>query len=806
MRKTISVLLVIAMVITMAAAYITVGADGTADTLTLSTTKTAFALDEDIVVDITGYTETLSSHDLELRMEKGFVHEWHGYDNRTLYGYKAYFDIGTDARDEYANPIPTPTSTHQVTFKNGMRVHPTASNLGNLTMTAGYYTLWVLDFTAGKECANRIYIAVGEDLPTLTLSKDTYDIGEDIVATYTNFTSAYYGSSFSEIDIFSAGTYPGGASSKAGYVVKSSTVSGIPTSGTISFPDDDTDRHGVNFPLPAGDYFMCLRSDNKAIGYLAYFTIVDPNYPTLSVSKAEFARGEEIVFTYENFTSNYWGSTYSEIDLYRKGQVMGKDACLAYFTISSGTTQKNPTSGTISFPDADERAGHPYFPLSAGEYFLCLRVNSGGTNSMLGDPVEFTVVDPSAPTVSVSKDVYLYGEDIVVTYADFTSDYWGTAFSEIDIFKKGDVVGSNPSKASYVIYDSNSSNTQTGLSAGTITFPDDDNGRNGVNFPLPAGDYFVCVRSDNTVIGDIAEFTVLPGINTASVTLTDSIGVNFKVDAAGVDTEKYAMTLEVSFLGEDYTLAPVLKDSKYVFSFNDITPDQMTDDIEATLVLNYLDPETHIEADSITFSIADYCYTQLANLPEGSDKLETLLVDLLVYGEKAQLYTEHNTDKLATADLTEAQRAKGTQTDPALTNNKSNEALEGATAVWTAAGLNLEDSISIRVRFTAESVEGLSVKVANGTEIVATITADEFEAAGTNSYYAFFKLPNPTFLYTDYTFTVMSGSQAVSGVLTYSAESYAASVLAGSSDDALCDLVNALMIYGASVTAYVNAQ
>ena len=801
MRKTISVLLVIAMVITMAAAYITVGADGTADTLTLSTAKTAFALDEDIVVDITGYTETLSSHDLELRMEKVIMPKWKGFTDRV--GYMAYFDIGTNARDEYANPIPTPTSTHQVTFKNGIRVHPTDSSRGNLTMTAGFYTLWVLDFTAQKECANRIYIAVGENLPSLTLSKDTYNIGEDIIATYANFTSEYYGHDYAEVDIFKDGDIPGKQGSKAGNVVwhkdSTKTQSGL-SSATISFPDDDTDRNGVNFPLPAGDYYMMLRADNNMVGIPVYFTIVEP-YPTISTNKTEYVRGESIEITYANFTRSYWGSSYSEIDLLRKGDVVGVNSCLAYYNISSGTTQLNETSGTISFPEDDVRQGQ-YFPLAAGEYYVCLRANA----TIVGEIVEFTVVDPEPPTVSVSKDVYLYGEDIVATYANFTSDYWGTAFSEIDIFKKGDVVGSNPSKASYMIYDSNASNPQTGLSAGTITFPDDDNGRNGVNFPLAPGEYYVCVRSDNTVIGDVAEFTVLPGINTASVTLTDSIGVNFKVDAAGVDTEKYAMTLEVSFLGEDYTLAPVLKDSKYVFSFNDITPDQMTDDIEATLVLNYLDPETHVEADSITFSIANYCYTQLANLPEGSDKLETLLVDLLVYGEKAQLYTEHNTDKLATADLTEAQRAKGTQTDPALTNNKSNEALEGATAVWTAAGLNLEDSISIRVRFTAESAEGLSVKVANGTEIVATITADEFEAAGTNSYYAFFKLPNPTFLYTDYTFTVMSGSQAVSGALTYSAESYAASVLAGSSDDALCDLVNALMIYGASVTAYVNAQ
>ena len=161
MRRPISALLVIALIITMAATYITVGADDAADTLTLSTAKTAYALGEDIVVDITGITETLSSHDLELRLEKGIVQEWHGYADRSKYGYKAYLDIGLDARDEYGNLIPTPVSTHQVTFKDGIRVHP-VSNLGNLTITAGYYTLWVLDFTAGKECANRIYITVGE--------------------------------------------------------------------------------------------------------------------------------------------------------------------------------------------------------------------------------------------------------------------------------------------------------------------------------------------------------------------------------------------------------------------------------------------------------------------------------------------------------------------------------------------------------------------------------------------------------------------------------------------------------------------
>ena len=501
MRKKVSILLVIMLIATMTTTFFTPlrATDSTAK-LTLSTAKTSFAYGEDIVVDITGYTDELSAVDMELRLEKGIVQQWHGYNDRTSYGYKAYLDIGVDARDENANPISTPTSTHRVTFKNGMRVHPEAANLGTADITEGYYTLWVLGFTNGYRdvLSNRIYITVGT-VPTLSLSKTVYTTGENIVATYANFTSAYYGSSFTEIDIFSDGAIPGQVASKAGYVVNNSSVSGIPASGTITFPADDTDRNGVNFPLTPGNYYICLRADNKIVGVPVYFKIVTPNPPEISVSKEVYTAGEDIVITYKNFMEEYWGTHYSEIDIFAKGNVIGVNPCLAYATVSTGTDKVRETNGTVTFPADDER-NSVNFPLLPGEYYACMRAD----NSIVGDPVEFTVKAKVVTEISVPVAEITEGEDLTVNYTGIVSDLGKDV--EIRVYEKGkDTVGVDRSVMYCDLIDDDG-NLLVESSDGSVVFPKDD--ARG-NTAIPAGNYVVkLIGAQNKQIGDGVEFTV----------------------------------------------------------------------------------------------------------------------------------------------------------------------------------------------------------------------------------------------------------------------------------------------------------
>lgn len=68
---------------------------------------------------------------------------------------------------------------------------------------------------------------------------------------------------------------------------------------------------------------------------------------------------------------------------------------------------------------------------------------------------------------------------------------------------------------------------------------------------------------------------------------------------------------------------------------------------------------------SYASSIEEYCYTMLAK-DTASAELRTLLVDMLNYGAKAQLYYNYSAQHLVNENLTDEQRAWGTQTAPAL--------------------------------------------------------------------------------------------------------------------------------------------
>ncbi len=304
----------------------------------------------------------------------------------------------------------------------------------------------------------------------------------------------------------------------------------------------------------------------------------------------------------------------------------------------------------------------------------------------------------------------------------------------------------------------------------------------------------------------------LPGIKflSASLSLYNDIAVNFKankevMDAAGF-TDAYAV---FEFNGNTYTVRDYTVETMmvsgvetevYVFAFKNLTPDRMNDTITATLHAAF-NGEDHA-SNSVSYSVAKYCYNQLKKCTEKT-ALATVCVDLLNYGSATQEYTGYRTDALANADLTDAQKAWGTQDTREFKNVTDRvDAPAVETAKWKSAALKLRENITVEMKFEAADITGLYVEV----EMYGhTYRIDEFGYDETYGWYVVeFDKFSATHMSEIIKATVRDADgNAVSKVLTYSVESYA---YKKQNDDVIGDLVKAMMKYGDAAIAYGAEQ
>ncbi|MBQ7340826.1 MAG: leucine-rich repeat domain-containing protein [Oscillospiraceae bacterium] len=290
----------------------------------------------------------------------------------------------------------------------------------------------------------------------------------------------------------------------------------------------------------------------------------------------------------------------------------------------------------------------------------------------------------------------------------------------------------------------------------------------------------------------------------ASLSLQHNLSINYKVDQTLFEDVGYTNPYVVFELNGVKTKVSTYSVSgdRYVFAFRNIAPNQMNDTIKATLYATYNGVEC---ASAIReYSVAEYCYSMLdLYAADEYAELRTLLVDLLNYGAASQTYTGYRTDSLVNASLTETQLLWGTNEEPTLdtvldTNYKT---VENPTAQWKGAGLNLQESISIRLKFTAENVKDLRVIIESGTG-KWTIFSDKFiEEDGV--YHVYFIGLDAGQMRQSVYLTIYDGDTPVSNAVCYSIESYAYekqnSTIAG-----LPELVKAMMRYGDSAYAYVH--
>ena len=318
-------------------------------------------------------------------------------------------------------------------------------------------------------------------------------------------------------------------------------------------------------------------------------------------------------------------------------------------------------------------------------------------------------------------------------------------------------------------------------------------------------------ENDTLFLTNENEGVVLPTLDTsdlkfsgASLTLHSNLAINYKVDKTLFEEVGYTAPYVVFKIGDTETKVSkyTVSGDYYVFDFTNIAPHQIGDTVYATLYATYDGKEYASEVKE--YGVSAYCYNMLGKYTADEyAELRTLLVDLLNYGAQSQIYMDYNTDKLVNEALTDEQIAWGTADAPETESvlEREYETVDSPSAYWAGAGLNLKNSVTVRLILKAENIDGMSVKITDG-EKSWTVNSSKFEAAG-EYYYVYFSGLDAAGMSKSIYATVLKDGVAVSNTLRYSVESYAHSKVGGA-DVKLSDLLSSMMKYGNSAYAFKN--
>ena len=294
----------------------------------------------------------------------------------------------------------------------------------------------------------------------------------------------------------------------------------------------------------------------------------------------------------------------------------------------------------------------------------------------------------------------------------------------------------------------------------------------------------------------------------ASLTVASNLSVNFKLLQSTVEQGGFTDPYVVYEMGELRQEVRELEgnDSVLSFPFRKLLAQWMNDTLTASLYATHNGREYLM--DRREYSVATYCYNQLRTLEDPSysgeyySKLRTLLVDLLRYGAAMQSFTDYRTHALASERLSEAQLSYGTQTDrvPQSVKNMDYALIPSPTAYIRAVGLELIDSVHLVF------VAGLSHEPQNYRAKIQC-NGEEWWIDGADFQYmeGFYRILFDGLYTSEMSETVLitlyEGEEAVSNTMSYSIESYVASMI-HSGNPLLETLVRYMLRYGDSAKAF----
>lgn len=284
-------------------------------------------------------------------------------------------------------------------------------------------------------------------------------------------------------------------------------------------------------------------------------------------------------------------------------------------------------------------------------------------------------------------------------------------------------------------------------------------------------------------------------ISSAYLQLTDDINVVYRTHIPEGYTDPY---MEFVMNGVTYTVMDFTLDTegRYCFGFMDIAPHKMSENISATVYANWNGMKVGV--CKAEYSVKEYFEYILTAHADNADMV-TMVSDLLIYGEKAQIFAGNSSDLVTDGLEDKLSGSEFVELDESVNKLGLNgEASENAK--WASAALRLENEMAVKLGFVASDIEGLTVEVTiNGRTTVYDVS--ELTLAENGRYYIFFRGIMAYEFDDEITAVFMQNGVQIGQTLTYSVNSYIYN--SQSSDvEALADLVKSIYNYGASAKKY----
>lgn len=248
--------------------------------------------------------------------------------------------------------------------------------------------------------------------------------------------------------------------------------------------------------------------------------------------------------------------------------------------------------------------------------------------------------------------------------------------------------------------------------------------------------------------------------------------------------------------------------TEYKFRYTGIASYEVGNEIRAFVVAEKDGEEYRFNVD--TYSIKTYCYRQLAK-STSSDKLKTLIIDLLNYASCSQQYFGIRTDALVNSDLTDEQRAWGSTQCNELSNNSGETVLAGATATISGKTLVLGNNVELKVYMKLPAVADkskitlrLTYTDMNSKKVVKDIPFEEFAYNEKDDEYSarYAGVIAPEFRNV-ISIAIYDNGKRISNLHKYSIATYAYNrVNSSSSTELMKNLVKAMMMYSDSAVEY----
>ncbi len=835
-KKWLGITLALLVVVVAAVAAVMMMDDTKAEAsdypITISVDSVEIPYGEDIVVNFSGMLESLyydsatgKWHDIELRLVSG-----HGLDDTAM---KASRWDYTDLTNNYSGG--TKQDTTVAITESGTRSFP-KDGYGNIALNPGQYSLAVYDYSANAaRVSNLIEITVYA--VTLSVEKTDFYLGEPIYITYSGLTEAMYvnGSANDDMEL-RLDTGHGYSGDKTGVgatgcidltydPLNNSANCWRGESATVFFGaggHDNANRNGSTKTYAAGEYTLWVfdyKNDNgdatdarTPISNRIEITIHNTS-TVITTEKTVYKVGEPIAVNYYGLKESRKSEDLElrldsghNIANYASG--IGSVGFVE-MTMDEKDGNKDIWRGensTVTFPTDDSRviynnaAKWPYAP---GKYTLWIMDYS--PRIAISNVIEITIEPLENPTITIEDDdcKFIYGEDITISYTGADPLFLSSTeqWVSIAILAEGDVVGQQSSKAEHLIWTSATyaHKNPSGLESATITFPDADNDRNGEKFPLPVGKYYAVFRVTNTAYDStIAEFEVVAPTATVQPELKNSIAMHYTVEYG--DNLVGDASMKFTFNGESLTIdgtsvnASKSGMSAFTFTFDNILPQQMGDDIVAELIVNGKVVHTYD-----AYSLLTYATNKLASTKPEDVAAHDVIIAMLNYGAEAQVNFGYKTDALVNAGLSDIQKELTDITGvTGVTNKLSGNSVEGY--AWKAATLDLQSTLAFRFKFEAADISKVVFKDASGNSWNFQDNSDCFLEGANNVYYFYYK-NIMAHQFADETTITMYVDDVAAQSVTYSVNTYI-SYIGGKTDSAVKNICQALYAYGLAANNY----